>query len=155
MKNIIVWLLLLTLSSCATSMLQKKDREIESVVKTKMSKENAYSTALTYIAKNFGDSSKVIKMKNLESGTIVLKGNTSCNIFRQAGDINNYLLQFTLTIMLKNQKAKLHYENLYISSNTGNPIGWEYNRISSKEKLRKSMGCLDSLNKGLFESNNW
>lgn len=46
---------------------------------------------------------QVIKVKNETAGSIVLKGNTSCNIFRQMGDANDYLLNFTLTVMTKDK----------------------------------------------------
>lgn len=148
-------LLLTIITGCASSMLPTKQRALEKIVETKMAKNKAYSSALTYIAKNFGDSSKVIKMQNKDSGTIVLKGNTICNIFRQSGDINDYRLQFTLTISLKDKKAKLNYENLYISGSTGAEVSWAYNQLSSSEKVQQSMQCLEPMNKGLFKSNDW
>lgn len=155
MKKLALLITIIFLTACASSILPVEQRKLDKVVQTKMSKNKAYNTALAFIAKSFGNSNKVLKMKNKDSGTIVLKGNTACNIFRQSGDINNYSLQFTLTIMLKNKKAKLQYENLYISSETGTPISWAYNQLSSKENVKKSMQCLETLNSGLFKSNDW
>lgn len=155
MKSLIILAVFFS-ASCASNLLPANQRQSEEIVSTGMSKKEAYNSALVSIAKNFGNSEEVIKLKDKEAGTIVLKGNIPCNIFRQTGDINQYSLEFTLSIMLKDQKAKLFYEDMKMVSDTGSEISWAYNQLSSQEKVQKSKACLKPITKGLFRKNdNW
>lgn len=147
-----VILLSALLASCATSLPPRDQRKLTVIKETNSSKNENYSNAITYFSKAFKDSSEVIKNKDKESGRIILKGSTSCNIFRQTGDINNYSLQFTLTFNTKKQKVRFLFEDLFISNNLGEPVGWTYNQLSSPDKVKESKKCLTSLIEGAITS---
>jgi hypothetical protein len=152
MKKLIMIITLLSLVSCASTLLPVGQRKVSIVKKTSKPKGHNYSKAMSYFAKAFKDSSKVIKSKDKGAGQIILKGNTSCNIFRQAGDINNYSLMFTLTFDAKDKKVRFLFEDLFIASNIGEPVAWGYNQLSSAENVKKSKKCLANLVSGVVES---
>ncbi len=142
-----VLVLLFLIVSCASSIIPKEQRKLSIIEET----NNDYEDAMIYIAKSFGDSSKAVKYHNEQKRTIIIKGNTECNIFRQWGDPNKYLLQFTATIRFKVGKVHLLFENLYISSRLGQPVSWGYNQLSDDSKVKKSQECLQSFINGIYQ----
>ena len=152
MKNLLILSTLLTLCSCATALIPKDQRKLVFTEETKLSKNDAYVNSLSFIAKNFGNSNEVIKAQDKDSGLLIIKGNTDCNIFKQFGDVNNYLLQFTLELNHKDNKVKMSFEDLFISSSTGEAVGWDYNQLTDKDKINKAGECLSSLKKGLVSN---
>lgn len=154
MKFVQVLTVLLVVTSCASTLPPKEERSLTFVEDTKVDKNTAYTNSLSWIAKNFGNSNEVIKSQDKDTGTIILKGNTACNIFRQAGDINDYNLQFFLELNLKDNKARFQFEDLFIAGATGEPVGWEYNQLTDKTKVEKSGECLQNLRNGILNSIN-
>lgn len=151
MKNLMCLSTLFILASCASTLPPKEQRSLTFVEETKTKKDDSFVNALAFISKNFGNSNDVIKAQDKKSGLIVLKGNTTCNIFRQAGDVNDYRLQFTLELNFKDNKTRFQFEDLYISSNTGAPVQWDYNQLTDKSKVEKAGECLNSLKSGIVQ----
>jgi hypothetical protein len=155
------YLLLLTLFACGSAQLAPSSDRIHSeVIKTKYSKTQNYSKAMTYFAQSYGNAKKAIISKDSNSGTIIADGNVTCNVFRQTGDINNYSLAYRMTFNSKNKKIRLKYEDLRIINNLGENVGWSYNQLTSKSDSEKAIKkCLKPLisdiKKSITVSDNW
>lgn len=151
MKKLAHLLIFITLASCAGAQLAPSEtRTVDWVENTSASKADGYSTALTFFAQKFKDFDSVAKLKDPNSGTLVMKGNAPCNIFRQFGDVNDYSLQFTLTFQSKDKKSRFLFEDLMMISDRGNPISWGYNQITSAEQVEKAKACIEPIKKELI-----
>lgn len=158
MKKLLI--ILGVVSGCATNM-PAEQRRVDFIDQTNATKQSNYNGALSYLAKNMGDSKAAIQVKDPEQGRIILKGNTSCNELRQFGDINEYTLHFNLDFLTKDKKVKMSFEDLKILGPNGLDPLWGNLQISSKENLQKIKPCLNRLRSNLLKAinspdeNNW
>lgn len=143
MKLLISLSLIMFVTGCATTLLPQNERVYKTVVETKINKNEAYDKTLSYLAKNLGDSHASIKVKNRDSAQIVTHTNTTCNVLRQAGDINNYFAAYTLDFRAKDKKAQFLFEDVKIVGTSGLDVGWAYNQITSEANLKSVKPCLN------------
>lgn len=136
----------LLISGCAAGkILPETERKAQFTHTSKAKKTEAYEKALAYFSKNLGNSNSAIKMRSKKSGTIITKGNISCDVLRQAGDINMYSASFNLTFKAKDNKVRYKYDNVKMIGDSGKELGWAYLQITSKDNLKKVNTCLSEL----------
>jgi len=135
-------LILLFLVSCASSLMPANERSTTILHSNGLSKKDNYNNALELFSESFNDSTKVIKLVNADTGTIILKGSIECNIFRQSGDFQPYYLSFSLKFKASNNQVKLRFRNMSIVNSMGKAVAWDYNQLSSKDKVNKAKTCL-------------
>lgn len=150
MKTLLYLCLFLLLSCSATTLAPNNIRTVKYQEKTSATKDQAYTSSLAYIAKNFGDSNHAIKAKDKDAGIIVLKGNINCNTLRQAGDPNDYSLKFNLSIKAKDSSYLLVFDDLQMLNDQGQMVRWDYNQIVDADKVSKVKPCLDPVRDGLM-----
>lgn len=153
MKIAAVAVLAFVLSGCSAKLLTPEERQVQFIETTKVNKAQAYERALAYFGKTFGDSNSAIKVRSPASSQIIAKGNVACNVLRQAGDTNDYVLDFSLDLQAKDKKIRLSFEDLVIKhgsgASVGQPVQWDYNQLSSVENREKIKECLEPLRKGV------
>ena len=106
------------------------------IIKTENTKTQNFEKSLVLLSKRVGDSNVAIKVKERNSGLIVMEGNMKCGALSQwmAPDM---VLKFMLTVNSKNKKVRMLFENL-IHNET-----WDYATVNTKEKREKvSKECL-------------
>ena len=106
MKHILLLLLAAYFSSCA-SPLVKEDATATKVIKTNLSKSEAFNKAYSYLAKNLRDSNKGIKLKDKEAGKLIAQVAIDCNDLRAFADITSYVAYFTLELDFKDSKVRV------------------------------------------------
>lgn len=144
---------------CA-SLPPKDQRTVQYTNETNANKSTAYNRALGHLAKNFKDANHAIKIQNKDDAEIIAKGNISCNIFRNFGDINEYNLQFDLDFQAKDKKVRLVFEDLMITGTDGRMPAFASSQITNAEKLEKAKECLEPIRNDLLKaikgnSDNW
>lgn len=154
MKNLLYPSLALLISCSAATLAPNNVRTVKYQERTSVSKNEAYTSSLAYVAKNFGDSNHAIKAKDKDSGMIVLKGNINCNTLRQTGDPNDYSLKFNLTIKAIDNAYLLVFDDLQMLTEQGQMVRWNYNQIIDAEKVSKVKPCLDPVRDGLMNELN-
>jgi hypothetical protein len=114
---------------------------------------------MRYLNGQFTDLSKVVNVKDRDTGIISLVANTQCNVFRQWGDVNDYSVKFKLTLEFKDNKAKIEFDDLRMVDKYGSDLAYKYNQLVSKEQVDKAKTCLDSfvagLEKSMSEKSDW
>mgnify|MGYP001358319753 CR=1 FL=1 len=146
------------LSGCAT-LAPPEERQVQFIENVSASKAEAFSRALAYFGKAFGDAHKAIKVQNADAGQIVAKGNYPCSIFRQTGDFSNYSVHFDLDFQAKDKRIRLAFEDMRMVDGNSDPVAWDYGQIDSREKAaRVGRECLVSLKSSLLKAidgGNW
>lgn len=132
-------------TSCASGIRPASERQF--VINKKNT--GGFNAAHMFLSSNLNDPTRGIKYANKDTGSIVIDSNITCNLFRQFGDINNYILKFRLTAVYKGKKAKLKFDNVFVAYPTGKPVMFGGNQITSPEKLEESKKCLSGLIQGL------
>jgi len=135
---------MISMIGCASKLIPVEQRSFTTIKKNTKTKSQNFDDALMHLAVGF-KTSKAIKLQQKSRGLIIASGNIECNIFRQTGDINNYNLHFDLQFTASTGSKKFKYTNMYIASIYGEPVGWEYNQISSSKKLKEAKKCLNKL----------
>lgn len=135
------FIILLLFTSCASALKPANERSFS----IKRENGKSFQEVKKYLSLNIDRPDKAIKYENENLGELILNSSVTCNVFRQLGDIQDYNLKFSLVLSPK----ELIFENLFISYDTGEPVKWEYNQISSPEKLEKSKECLQDFLRGL------
>lgn len=150
MKNLFYLALIFLVSCSAATLAPNNVRTVKYQERTSVTKGQAYTSSLAYIAKNFGDSNHAIKVKDKDAGMIVTKGNIICNSLRQSGDPNDYSLRFNLSIKANDNTYHLIFDDLQMLNEQGLPVRWEYNQITDGEKVSKVKPCLEPIRSGLI-----
>lgn len=85
-----------------------------------MPKEKIFDSSKQWLAKAFKSSNNVIQYADASSGTIIGKGNIKypCQGFNDCLQYEGGIVQFTLTIDTKDNKAKLSFSDLSVSTPT-------------------------------------
>jgi hypothetical protein len=155
MKKLILVGVAWLVTGCAVApLLPAEQRKAEFVDQTTATKDEAYSRALTYLAKNLGDSNHAIKLQDKGESHIVVKMNSVCPELKPASlDLNTYSIDFNLDVQTKDKKMRTSFEDLdVISSNPQQIMGIP--RISDQETLAKAKTCADRVRKGLVTAVN-
>lgn len=132
-------------TSCATGLKPSNERGF------KMRKKNSknFKQVVKFFRGNLNDPSRAIKMQDEKDGILMVDANVPCNIFRQGGDPNTYMLKFIMTAKIKNGVSDIRFDDMFIANPTGDAVIWSFNQISSPEKLEQSKRCLKPLMRGL------
>jgi hypothetical protein len=141
----------LTLASCATAM-KKEDSVFTFVETTTVDKVPAFNSALSYLAKNLGDSNYAIKIKDETNGKIITQIGTGCNELRAFADFSNYTVNYTLEADFKDKKVRLSLEG-----NTYTQVGIDGKHVVVSEALREYQkdgvkACASKIKDGLLAS---
>jgi len=160
MKKGLLIVLVLIVGACGSAkLLSPEQRKEIQVLDTSFLKNENYVKALQFFSTRFGDSSKAIKLSDKGAGMIVAKGNTPCNSLKQFGDVNDYSLQFELTVETKDKKIRVAFENLVMITDLGQPVRWSNNQMSSVSNVEKAKECLapiiSSFKASLSEKSDW
>lgn len=154
MKSI-KFLPLLILVSCGSATLAPPtDRIVKFSESVNADKATIHTSVMAYFAKNAGDANSAIKMQDKDSGMIVFKGNTPCNVFRQFGDVNDYFVKFSLTTKADNKLLKLTFEDLFMADKFGTPFSYEYGQLTDASKVEKVKECLSPIKSSILSSIN-
>lgn len=151
MKSLTIASFLVLCSGCA-SLPPADQRQTQFVDSTSASKTVAYKRALAEFSKGFNDANRSLQLKDEESGQIVAKGNISCDIFRQPGDVNEYSLAFVMDFQAKDKKARFKFTDMVINDKYGQPVTWEYNQLTDSEKVEKAKECLKPLHENALKA---
>jgi hypothetical protein len=153
--KLIKFLPLLILVSCGSATLApQSERVVKFSEAVNADKAGVYTSVMAYLAKTSGDSNSAIKMQDKEAGIIIFKGNTSCNVFRQFGDVNDYFVKFNLTAKADNKLLKLTFEDLVMADKFGTPFNYEYGQITDAAKVEKVKECLSPIKSSILTSIN-
>ena len=142
----------LSIAGCAT-MAPPEDRQVVYIENTTTAKTTAYNRALAHFAKTFTDSNHV-KMKDEASGQIVAHGNVACSVLKQAGDSNDYDLTFNLDLQVKDNRARIAFEDLQILDRHGVPFKYSYGQIIDKSKAEAVKPCLEPVRAAIAKAIN-
>ena len=110
MKNTILLVMILGLTACATTPLPQEQREFKFVEQTALKQKEAYNAALSYLAKNLGDSNFAIKVKDPETGTIITQIAVDCPELKLFMDLNKHVAAYNLEVSTKDSKIRFVYE---------------------------------------------
>lgn len=142
--KILLCLVMISMVGCASKLIPVEQRSFTAIKKNSKVKSQNFDDAVLHLSVGF-KTSKAIKLKDRNRGLIIATGNIQCNVFRQMGDVNNYNLHFDLQLTANTGSKKFKFTNMYIASVYGEPVGWEYNQISSSKKLKEAKKCLNGL----------
>lgn len=115
-----------TLGLTACAGLQQADRSAQRIftydfsIPTK-SQEQLFNSGRNYLAENYGDSNKVLKVIDKSAGTIIGKGSSSWNIA-----INKCAQEHHIRFAAKNGKARLQFEIIEGAPSYSACRGWDW-----------------------------
>ncbi len=120
MKNILNYILLLTLQSGLNAfawgtpdLVSANIRQKAYTFETALDKNKAFKKLLLWSAKTFADSNEVIKLKDAETGMMVVKGNLSCKALKLgSGYGEDQRVKFTLEFSVENKKIDVKVTDL-------------------------------------------
>lgn len=142
-KPIKYLLVIILMCSCGSTQPILASSETKQVFteKTSATAKEGYSSALSYLARNLGDSNYAIRMKDFESKKIVTKIGLSCNELNDSMFKYTYTAHFTVEASFKDNSVKITvYAENYTKYWMGNPD--ETNTpfvVSQKNGLDKCM----------------
>lgn len=146
---------LLALVSCGSATLAPQNERVVKFSETvNADKATVYTSVMAFLAKNSGDANSAIKMQDKDSGMIIFKGSTPCNVFRQFGDVNDYFVKFNLTTKADNKLLKLTFEDLTMADKFGTPFSYEYGQLTDASKVEKVKECLSPIRSSILSSMN-
>lgn len=151
----IKFLPLLILVSCGSATLApQNERVVKFSESVNADKNSIYTSVMAYLAKSLGDANAAIKMQDKEAGMIISRGNSTCNVFRQFGDPNDYNVRFNLTAKAENKSLKLIFEDLVIVDKNGAPFNFDYGQLTDTSKVEKVKECLLPIKSSILSSVN-
>ncbi|TGK45539.1 DUF4468 domain-containing protein [Leptospira bouyouniensis] len=148
--------LLICLSFACVTLAPKSEREIITVLETKVSKDDAYDRALIWFAKNLNNSNWAVQVKDKPNGRIVSNIKLLCpnmSAFQSSIGNKNYI-DFSVDLTLKDKKVRIIFENLVYSV-------WNYQSgetvhgpTSAEESKKIEANCLASIRSDLVDAIN-
>lgn len=143
-KSLLLLALPAVLTACAGVPLPQDQREVTFVEKTTATQAQAYQRAMTYLAKNLGDSNLAIKVKDEKAGTIVTQIAIDCSDLRTFMDLNRHVLWANLEFNAKDNKARMVFEAF--EDRVYNAVGGSFiatHAISRPERVTNAKPCFD------------
>lgn len=151
MKNYIFLLIVFIFISCASSQKATEEQMKHEYIKefTGISKDEIFDRSMRWITQNFKSAKSVVDYEDKSAGTIVAKGIIP-DI--DLGGVFNANLGFTLTIDIKDGKARFKYDNLIpIDPNSGQEVP----KMTSYERVHiKANKEFDKLTEEIYKTIN-
>jgi hypothetical protein len=97
------------------------------------SKADVFSKAIEWVALNYKNADKVIKMQDANSGKIILKGNFSTDLYMKQGWINH-----TMIIECKDGKMRVTFNNFSYYSTGSGEMAFEKPMMSKKKAIEEA-----------------
>lgn len=161
---------LLSISACSSvpisdeTLAKEEEKKHEYIVMyDTLSKNYIFDKVNLWIAKNFNSAKSVIDLADKEAGNIVAKGRTLTDLGLLNGFLGSefpYGVYFTLTVLIKDGKAKYNFDDLYlyVIDSNGNEVkgnkSLKYRLIQRTLKERFDFYITD-INKFINFSNNF
>ena len=151
MKIILASILLLS-AGCATKPFVGNTQK-EEVIKTGKSKSTGYDDSLVFFAKYMNDSNSAIKVKERESGQLVVKLSHPCEVTLPLGNKGSLRLSYIADVRFKNDKAKfkLDVDPSYDYGGSGYVAAGRARLPASKDQQGNLNKCLSDLHKEITE----
>ena len=138
MRFIPLVLFLLACVSCLTLTEEQKMQMVkETVVETKLNKNEIFNAAAGALAKSLGNSNAAIRVSDKEDGKIISRLARACG-FRNAGATVSLKVTYNMTLIAKDTKYKLMLE----------PVEWT-NGYVYPDFVEDMNKCTDALQKDL------
>jgi hypothetical protein len=166
MKYLIIMTVLL--SSCAGMMLKEldtKSRKTSVIKPTKLSKNQAFDSTLSFLAKRIGNSNHAIRLKDKKTGKIIAKIGYDCVGLKRPDVITNIsstFVDYVVEISIKNKKIRIQLlmegfqRTIGIQGNTNYFIAQDKGQESSVKKCSNDL--ISMIMAGLSsesQSNDW
>lgn len=151
MKNAILFSMLILTTSCASyvetmypKLLPKEQRQKEYLISHTLKKKMAFQKISIWTAKSFSNANEAIKLRDIEMGTLIAKGNVSCDTLDLGnGFASDKRLDLTLEITVDDNNAKIDVTDIIALGSSAWDSGY---RPSTKEEMDKFTGaCIDPL----------
>lgn len=145
------FLLTLGLIGCATAQLAPESIRQKNYNKAILDKNKSFDKAIDWIAVNFDNSKKVVRVQDKERGKIILKGNVSCNALNLGnGYANKPYLDFTMEVSFETKNVVVQAQDIVAKAISS---AWDSGqRPINKDEADKAFAeCIDPVIKNLFD----